>query len=253
MPFAITVLMSRMEGFDKSLEEASLDLGENGWMTFWRVTFPLVLPGIVSACLLTFMVSFDDFLIAYFLAGTQVTLPIYIWAQLRFPYKLPDGAGAGRADPGRVLRSGGGGGMDTQSWAAWPHRGGRLKENVVNDAYIRIDNVTKRFGGVTAVDAANVDIRRGEFFSLLGPSGCGKTTLLRMIAGFDFPTEGDDPGRRPRHHRHCRRNKRPSNMVFQSYAIFPHLNVFDNIAYGLREIASVARGVEPPRRRKRSR
>lgn len=89
VPFAITVLMSRMEGFDRSLEEASLDLGENGWMTFWRVTFPLVLPGIVSALLLTFMVSFDDFLIAYFLAGTQVTLPIYIWAQLRFPYKLP--------------------------------------------------------------------------------------------------------------------------------------------------------------------
>jgi spermidine/putrescine transport system permease protein len=89
VPFAITVLMSRMEGFDKSLEEASLDLGETGWMTFWRVTFPLVLPGIVSALLLTFMVSFDDFLIAYFLAGTQVTLPIYIWAQLRFPFKLP--------------------------------------------------------------------------------------------------------------------------------------------------------------------
>ena len=89
VPFAITVLMSRMDGFDKSLEEASLDLGENGWMTFWRVTFPLVLPGIVSALLLTFMVSFDDFLIAYFLAGTQVTLPIYIWAQLRFPFKLP--------------------------------------------------------------------------------------------------------------------------------------------------------------------
>jgi spermidine/putrescine transport system permease protein len=89
VPFAITVLMSRMDGFDKSLEEASLDLGENGWMTFWRVTFPLALPGIVSALLLTFMVSFDDFLIAYFLAGTQVTLPIYIWAQLRFPFKLP--------------------------------------------------------------------------------------------------------------------------------------------------------------------
>ena len=89
VPFAMTVLMSRMEGFDTNLEEASLDLGENGWMTFWRVTFPLVLPGIISSLLLTFMVSFDDFLIAYFLAGTQMTLPIFIWAQLRFPYKLP--------------------------------------------------------------------------------------------------------------------------------------------------------------------
>ncbi len=89
IPFAITVLMSRFEGFDRSLEEASLDLGETGWMTFWRVTFPLALPGIVSSLLLTFIVSFDEFLIAYFLAGNETTLPIYIWGQLRFPYKLP--------------------------------------------------------------------------------------------------------------------------------------------------------------------
>jgi spermidine/putrescine transport system permease protein len=89
VPFAVTVLMSRMEGFDRSLEEASLDLGESGWMTFWRVTFPLVLPGIVSSLLLTFMVSFDDFLVAFFLAGSDVTLPLYIWGQLRFPFKLP--------------------------------------------------------------------------------------------------------------------------------------------------------------------
>jgi spermidine/putrescine transport system permease protein len=89
VPFAITVLMSRMDGFDTSLEEASRDLGESAWMTFWRVTFPLVLPGIVSSLLLTFMVSFDDFLVAYFLAGTDSTLPIYIWGSLRFPASLP--------------------------------------------------------------------------------------------------------------------------------------------------------------------
>ncbi|MBI1328293.1 MAG: ABC transporter permease subunit [Alphaproteobacteria bacterium] len=89
MPFAMAVLISRMEGFDKSLEEASLDLGEDGWMTFWRVTFPLALPGVIASLLLTFIVSFDEFLIAYFLAGTDATLPIYIWGQLRFPYKLP--------------------------------------------------------------------------------------------------------------------------------------------------------------------
>lgn len=89
IPFAITVLISRFEGFDQSLEEASLDLGETGWMTFWRVTFPLVLPGIVSSLLLCFIVSFDEFVIAYFLAGTEQTLPIYIWGQLRFPQNLP--------------------------------------------------------------------------------------------------------------------------------------------------------------------
>jgi spermidine/putrescine ABC transporter ATP-binding subunit len=103
------------------------------------------------------------------------------------------------------------------------------------DHIIRIENVTKQFaGGAKAVDDVSVNIERGEFFSLLGPSGCGKTTLLRMIAGFEFPNEGeiyidDQPSSLiPAH-------KRPTNMVFQSYAIFPHLNVYDNIAYGLRK------------------
>jgi spermidine/putrescine ABC transporter ATP-binding subunit len=103
------------------------------------------------------------------------------------------------------------------------------------DNIIRIENVTKQFaGGVKAVDRANFNIERGEFFSLLGPSGCGKTTLLRMIAGFEFPTDGEiyidgQPSALIPSY------KRPTNMVFQSYAIFPHLNVFDNIAYGLRK------------------
>ena len=103
-----------------------------------------------------------------------------------------------------------------------------------DEAFLRIEHVSKRFGSVTAVDDAELAIRRGEFFSLLGPSGCGKTTLLRMIAGFEFPSDGEIyvEGARitdtPPH-------LRPSNMVFQSYAIFPHLNVFDNIAYGLRK------------------
>jgi spermidine/putrescine transport system permease protein len=89
IPFALTVLIARFEGFDRNLEEASADLGENAWMTFWRVTFPLMLPGIAASLLLTFITSFDEFLIAYFLAGSEATLPIYIWGQLRFPYKLP--------------------------------------------------------------------------------------------------------------------------------------------------------------------
>jgi ABC-type Fe3+/spermidine/putrescine transport system ATPase subunit len=103
------------------------------------------------------------------------------------------------------------------------------------DHIIRIESVTKQFaGGVKAVDEANFNIERGEFFSLLGPSGCGKTTLLRMIAGFEFPTDGEifidgqASSLIPSY-------KRPTNMVFQSYAIFPHLNVYDNIAYGLRK------------------
>jgi spermidine/putrescine ABC transporter ATP-binding subunit len=104
------------------------------------------------------------------------------------------------------------------------------------DNIISISGVTKRFGPVSAVDNISFDIQRGEFFSLLGSSGCGKTTLLRMLAGFEQPTEGEifidaEPmAGVPANHR-------PTNMVFQSYAIFPHLNVRENIGYGLRNAA----------------
>jgi spermidine/putrescine ABC transporter ATP-binding subunit len=105
---------------------------------------------------------------------------------------------------------------------------------------ISIRNVTKRFGSMVAVDNVSIDISASEFFVLLGPSGCGKTTLLRMIAGFELPTEGQilidgqDMANVPP-------NKRPVNMVFQSYAVFPHMSVSENVAYGLK-IAGVAKG-----------
>jgi len=89
VPFSMLVLVSRLEGFDKNLEEASLDLGENGWRTFWRVTFPLALPGVVASLLLCFTTSFDEFVLAFFLAGNETTLPIFIFSSLRFPARLP--------------------------------------------------------------------------------------------------------------------------------------------------------------------
>jgi spermidine/putrescine transport system ATP-binding protein/putrescine transport system ATP-binding protein len=95
--------------------------------------------------------------------------------------------------------------------------------------------VSKSFGGSPVVDAVELAIDRGEFFALLGPSGCGKTTLLRMVAGFETPDSGtiriDGEARSA-----VAPHRRPTNMVFQNYAIFPHLNVFDNIAYGLRRL-----------------
>jgi putrescine transport system ATP-binding protein len=101
-------------------------------------------------------------------------------------------------------------------------------------ALVRFDGVVKRFGSLTAVDHVSLDIAHGEFFALLGPSGCGKTTLLRMLAGFETPSEGrilldgEDISQVPPH-------KRPVNMMFQSYALFPHLSVEGNIAFGLRQ------------------
>jgi spermidine/putrescine transport system permease protein len=89
LPFAIATMLPRFEGFDQSVEEASADLGENGWWTFWRVTFPIVFPGVVASLLLSFTVSFDEFIMAFFLSGTKPTLPMYIWGQLRFPQEFP--------------------------------------------------------------------------------------------------------------------------------------------------------------------
>ena len=89
VPFSMLVMISRMEGFDKNMEEAARDLGENSWGAFWRVTFPLVLPGIVASLLLTFTISFDEFILAFFLSSTDVTLPVFIWSSLRFPRKIP--------------------------------------------------------------------------------------------------------------------------------------------------------------------
>jgi spermidine/putrescine transport system ATP-binding protein len=98
---------------------------------------------------------------------------------------------------------------------------------------IGLEGVSKRFGGVGAVDDVSLEIAEGEFFSLLGPSGCGKTTTLRMVAGFERPDEGrivlqgSDVTTVPA-------NKRPVNMVFQQYALFPHMSVYDNVAFGLK-------------------
>src|SRR6202047_3459538 len=104
---------------------------------------------------------------------------------------------------------------------------------------LRIDAVVKKFGRFRAVDRLSLDIRAGEFFALLGPSGCGKTTLLRMLAGFETPDEGrillngrDIANVLP--------HQRPVNMMFQNYALFPHLPVRDNIAFGLKR-AGMAR------------
>jgi len=106
--------------------------------------------------------------------------------------------------------------------------------------------VHKRFGQTIAVKEVNLSVGAGEFFSLLGPSGCGKTTLLRMIAGFEEPTSGkilvagrEMVGVRP--------HRRPVNMVFQSYALFPHLSVFDNVAFGLRQGKEVGKADIPAR------
>src|SRR3981189_3431568 len=117
--------------------------------------------------------------------------------------------------------------------AAVPGVPAQQLEPVADMPLLRIEGVGKSFGNFRAVDRLSLDIRAGEFFALLGPSGCGKTTLLRMLAGFETPDEGrillgaKDIAQVPPH-------LRPVNMMFQNYALFPHLTVRDNIAFGLK-------------------
>ncbi|MDJ0638802.1 MAG: ABC transporter ATP-binding protein [Paracoccaceae bacterium] len=115
--------------------------------------------------------------------------------------------------------------MNETSFAPW--------DNPEATPLIRVEGVSKRFGEFTAIDAISLEVYPQEFFALLGPSGCGKTTLMRMLAGFEAPSDGritidgaDMAGVPP--------NKRAVNMMFQSYALFPHLSVWDNIAFGLK-------------------
>src|SRR4051812_34555273 len=109
-----------------------------------------------------------------------------------------------------------------------------------DEVAVRLEGVVKRFGAVVAVDGVDLDVREGEFFSMLGPSGSGKTTCLRMIAGFENPTEGriflggKDVSRLAPYDRDV-------NTVFQDYALFPHMTVEDNVAYGLM-VRKVGRG-----------
>jgi putative spermidine/putrescine transport system ATP-binding protein len=117
---------------------------------------------------------------------------------------------------------------------------------VAEDLDVRLDGVTKRYGEVVAVSSLDLEVKRGEFFTLLGPSGSGKTTTLRMIAGFEEPDTGrvelggkDVTGLPP--------YDREVNTVFQDYALFPHMSVGENVAYGLR-----VKGVERQERRQRA-
>src|SRR5437899_5631044 len=110
----------------------------------------------------------------------------------------------------------------------------RLSQQVLQtDADVRCVGLTKRFGEVLAVDSVDLEVRRGEFFTMLGPSGSGKTTTLRLIAGFERPDQGrimlagEDVAGRPPY-------ERDVNTVFQDYALFPHMTVGENVAYGLK-------------------
>ena len=221
IPWVVRLVTASLAGFDRSIEEAAQNLGANAWVTFWRITLPAIRPGIVAGALFGFVTSFGNLEMSLFLVGPgRTTLPIVILQYLEWKIDPTIAAvsvvqilliGVGDADH-RPLRQAGAGGL---TW-----RGSTST------------SLAKRYGDFYAVRDVSLDVADGEFLVLLGPSGCGKTTTLRMVAGFIEPTAGtsrlggSDVTLLPPW-------KRNAGMVFQSYALFPHLTVAQNVAFGL--------------------
>ena len=256
LPVVTLLVLVRLEGLDRNQEIAAMDLGARPWRAFLTVSVPQALPGILAGVMIAFAISMDEFILTFLVTGSQQTLPLYIFGSLRIrvtpelnaisalmlgaSFAAPDHRGADRHRAGEAARARRGGSDDAA------HRGDMRLEHALRSSAgdvlgpaLTCTDLRLRYPGqdLYAVGSASVgvsfSVNRGELFALLGPSGCGKTTTLRIIGGFIEPTtgkveiEGVDVTRHQPY-------ERPTNTVFQSYALFPHLRVEGNVAYGLK-------------------
>ena len=223
-PFSVAILNGAFASLDASLEEAAQDLGEGAWGTFMRVILPLVAPGIVSSLLIAFTISLDEFIIAFFLTGTEPTLPVYLWGQLRFPQKIPIVMALGTllVAFSVLMPDGGRDHAPARRGAVGALRRGKVP---VSDAgpgrpIIHLAGVAEALRHLPRAARHRPRHSRGRVLLAAGAVGLRQDhTLLRTIAGFEDASAGlveldgrDMAGVAP--------NRRPTNMVFQSYAIF---------------------------------
>ena len=255
LSYVVVIVRGRLVSIGKDYEEAAADLGAPPHDQLLRVVLPLLAPAIIASAAVVFAISLDDFVVTQYLSGdastTTVSMLLYASARGRAdtgPERArhdcaPDHADDARARLSRLPSLREQRRCDGDGW-----RGGL--EPMQGE--IQLEELTKKFGDVAAVDGIDLQMPAGEFFTMVGPSGCGKTTTLRMIAGFERPTSGRivlddvDVAQVPPH-------KRNVNTVFQSYALFPHLDVAGNVAFGLKYKKLTQGGAAPARCARRSR
>jgi putative spermidine/putrescine transport system ATP-binding protein len=252
VPYVVLSVETAARGLDPRLERAARSLGATAWQALLRVTLPLVRRGVLAGALFAAIVSFDEVVVALFVGGpTTTTLPRKMWSTITQDEFNPlltavatlqmvialgllgvvaRLAATGRKGDGQPPEPAGS--AVSRVWPSiGPPRGAATTPR--EGARLRLTDLTKRFDAVTAVDRLALEVEPGELMTLLGPSGCGKTTVLNLIAGFEAPDagaiemDGEDVAARPPH-------RREVGMVFQDYALFPHLTVRENVAFPLR-------------------
>ena len=237
LPFGVLVMFAVMSRFNSAWEEAARDLGASRWQTIRLVVIPILAPGLIAVALFGFTLSYDEFARTLLTAGSLNTLPLEIWSM------TPNVTSPALYALGTVTTIVSFiiiGACLGAIVLIQKRRGARAADRLraagmaTGERRYRTGRVCARACGVTnAVDGVNLKIPDGAYCCLLGPSGCGKTTILRMIAGHEDPTAGEIliggenvVGLPP--------VERRTAMMFQSYALFPHLTVRDNIAFALR-------------------
>ena len=230
MPFALALVRLRLADLDPNLEAASWNLGATRWTTMRDVIIPFCRPAIIAALFLTAAISFDEFMIAWFISGLNETLPVRLLAMLQgqvSPRINAVGTMVFSVSIGLVVLAQLVIGRRLRTRAAF-------RALAMAPTMLELDRLEKRFGNSVAVADVSFSINKGEFIAVMGPSGCGKTTTLRMIAGLDKPTAGEIRlwGRRLNEDEPW---EREAPLVWQNYALFPFLSVRKNVEFGLKQ------------------